>query len=158
MEAFESISHELLTLINEWEPKLLALRENVIMEKRNSQNRTVKQIIGHMCDSATNNTHRVVHLQYQESPLVYPNYATNGNNDRWIAIQNYQEEDWDDLIQMWKYLNIHYAHIIKFIDIKKLGNEWISGPGKKVSLEEMVIDYPRHFRLHLQEMQELIDQ
>ena len=59
---------------------------------------------------------------------------------------------------MWKYLNIHYAHIIKFIDIKKLGNEWISGPGKKVSLEEMVIDYPRHFRLHLQEMQELIDQ
>jgi hypothetical protein len=158
MKTFESISQELLLLIEEWEPRLLSLPKNIRTGMRNSQNRTIKQILGHMCDSATNNTHRVVHLQYQESPLVFPNYATFGNNDRWIAIQNYQEEDWFDLIQMWKYLNRHYAYIIRFIDPEKLKNVWISGPEKEISLEEIVIDYPRHYKLHMKEIQALIHQ
>jgi hypothetical protein len=157
MKTFESISQELLLLIEEWESKLLALPEEIFNNRRNSQNRTIKQIIGHMCDSATNNTHRVIHLQYQESPLTYPNYATFGNNDRWIAIQNYQEEDWNDLVMLWKYLNIHYAHIIKFIDETKLQNIWLGGEGYEITLEEMVIDFPRHFILHLKEIQDLID-
>ena len=98
MDKFESIGEELLSLIEEWEPKLSALGNDVITERRNSQNRTIKQITGHMVDSAsTNNTHRIVHLQYQESPLIFPDYANLGNNDRWIAIQNYQEEEWNDL-------------------------------------------------------------
>ena len=42
---------------------------------------------------------RIVHLQYRESPLRFPNYASDGNKDRWIAIQNYQEEDWNLLVQ-----------------------------------------------------------
>lgn len=158
MKTFESISKELASLIELWEPKLLALSEDIISKRRNSQNRTIKQILGHMCDSATNNTHRVVHLQYQESPLVYPNYATFGNNDRWIAIQNYQEEDWKLLVQLWKYLNLHYAYIIQHIETTKLKNIWLGGVDEEVSLEEMVEDFPRHFKLHLQEIQQLIDQ
>ena len=89
MDKFEAISEELLLLIKKWQPKLSALGDDVISERRNSQNRTIKQITGHMVDSATNNTHRIVHLHYQESPLIFPCYATHGNNDRWIAIQNY---------------------------------------------------------------------
>ena len=158
MKSFELISRELLSLINEWEIKLLELPSDVIHNRRNIQHRTIKQIVGHMCDSATNNTHRIVHLQYRESPLVYPNYASYGNNDRWIAIQHYQEEDWTNLVQMWKYLNMHYAHIIQYIDDKKLKQVWISGPEKEISLEEMVIDFPRHFKLHLHEIEELIGQ
>ena len=157
MKSFESIGDELLSLINEWETKLLELSSVVIHNRRNAQHRTIKQIIGHMCDSATNNTHRIVHMQYRESPLVYPNYASYGNNDRWIAIQHYQEEDWTNLVQLWKYLNMHYAHIIRYIDNTKLKHVWISGPDREISLEEMVIDFPRHFKLHLREIQELID-
>jgi len=54
-----------------------------------SQYRNIKQILGHKIDSASNNTHRIVYLQYRESPCDYPNYATKGNNDKWIAIQDY---------------------------------------------------------------------
>lgn len=157
MKIFESISNEIVLLIEEWEPVLSALPEDVIKKRRNKQERTIKQILGHMCDSASNNTHRVVHLQYQESPFAFPNYATFGNNDRWIAIQNYQEEDWETLIRLWKYLNIHYAHIIKYIDSTKLKNVWLGGKGYEISLEEMIVDFPRHFKLHLQEMKELIE-
>ena len=156
MNQFESISRELLSLIEEWEPKLLALSNDVITERRNSQNRTIKQITGHMVDSASNNIHRVVHLQYQPSPLTFPNYATFGNNDRWIAIQNYQQEDWNDLVQLWKYSNIHYAHVIRYINAEKLNNVWISGLDEEISLEAMVVDFLRHFKLHLNEIDELV--
>jgi hypothetical protein len=158
MKTFESISSELSSLVRAWEPKLQSLDHDTVSNRRNNQNRTIRQILGHMCDSATNNIHRVVHLQYQESPLVYPNYASMGNNDRWIAIQHYQEETWKLLLQLWKYLNLHYVYIIQYVDTTKLKNVWISGPGKEVSLEDMVVDYLRHFRLHLKEIQELIDQ
>ncbi len=68
MDKFEAISKELLSLIKEWEPKLSALSNDVISERRNSQNRTIKQITGHMVDSATNNTHRIVHLHHRKVP------------------------------------------------------------------------------------------
>lgn len=156
MNEFETISQELLTLTDEWETKLLKLSNDVITERRNSQNRTIKQIVGHMVDSVSNNTHRVIHLQYQESPLIFPDYANFGNNDRWISIQNYEEKEWNDLVQLWKYANKHFVHVINNINIEKLDNEWISGLNEKVSLKAMVIDFPRHFKLHLNEINELL--
>jgi hypothetical protein len=157
MNEFESIVQKLLSLIGEWEPKLSALDEVVISERRNSQNRTVKQIVGHMVDSASNNTHRIVHLQYQQSPLVFPDYANLGNNDRWIAIQNYQDEKWNDLVQLWKYTNIHITHVIRNINTEKLDNVWLSGLNQEISLKAMVVDFPRHFKLHCDEISELIN-
>jgi hypothetical protein len=102
----------------------------VIAGRRNRQNRTIKQIVGHMVDSASNNTHRVVHLQYQPSPLIFPCYASHGNNERWIAIQNYQAEDWHDLVRLWKHSNLHFAHVIAHMNPEKLENVWISGSTK----------------------------
>jgi hypothetical protein len=152
-----SISQEILTLIDEWEPKLALLPVETITHPRNSQNRSIKQILGHLIDSTSNNTHRVIHLQYQTTPFEFPNYATNGNNDRWIAIQDYQNEDWQNMICLWKYSLLHFCHIIKNVDDKKLDNEWISGPDKKITLKTMVIDFNRHLKLHLGEIKELID-
>jgi len=154
---FKPITNRLSALIDEWELKLQELLNNVISERRNTQNRTIKEILGHMNDSASNNLHRIVHLQYQKSPLQFPNYAINGNNDRWIAIQDYQHENWNNLIQLWKYHNWHLVHVIKNINPEKLENEWIASPDKMITLKEMVIDYLKHFELHLDEIDELIN-
>jgi len=157
MNKFESICQELLSLVKQWETKLLTLPVDIINERQNSQNRTIKQITGHMVDSASNNIHRIIHLQYQESPLVFPDYANLGNNDRWIAIQNYQEEEWNSLVKLWKYANMHIVHVIQNINTEKLGNIWISALNEEISLEAMVVDYPKHFKLHLDEINELIN-
>ena len=156
MENTNSVSQEIITLTIDWEPILKSLSAETISQRRNSQNRTIKQILGHIIDSASNNTHRIVHLQYQPSPLIFPNYATFGNNDRWIAIQDYQNEDWNILVQLWKYSLLHICHVIKNVKADKLTCEWISGPGEKVNLESMIIDFPRHLKLHLSEISELI--
>lgn len=157
MDTFNTNNQEIISLIAEWEPKLMALDSVIISQRRNRQNRTIKQILGHMVDSASNNTHRVIHLQYQSSPLIFPDYANNGNNDRWIAVQNYQSEDWGNLVQLWKYSNLHFVHVVENVDLSKLNNEWITALNDHVTLESMITDYLRHFQLHLSEIQELID-
>jgi len=156
MNEFTSISKELELLLLKWEPILLSIPNETLTQRCNIQNRTIKQILGHLVDSTSNNTHRVVHLQYQKSPLVFPNYATYGNNDRWISIQNYQDEDWQNLVQLWKYSTLHFCHTIRNMNSVKLSCEWISGPEKKVSLQDMVIDFPKHFLLHLDEIEALM--
>ena len=157
MDEIKTNSQELFHLINEWEPRLISLQNDFISGRRNKQNRTIKQILGHLIDSASNNTHRIIHLQYQPSPLVFPDYANLGNNDRWIAIQSYQTENWYDLVQLWKYFNLHIIHVIDHVDHEKLDNEWITALGDHVSLREMIQDYLRHFKLHLDEINELIN-
>lgn len=155
---FSDITIGILQGLDVWTPILINLSENTIMNKRNNQSRTVKQILGHMVDSASNNTHRIVHLQYQDSPFSFPNYATHGNNDRWIAIQNYQNENWYDLVQHWKYSHLHLIHVIFSVSQDKMDNEWISeSECGNIKLKDMITDFLRHFNLHLSEIQELID-
>jgi hypothetical protein len=157
VDEFKENNQLLLKLLKEYEPKLMTLSNDVITLRRNSQNRSVKQILGHMVDSASNNIHRIIHMQYQASPLIFPDYANLGNNDRWIAIQNYQDENWENLIQLWKYSNLHFVHVINNVNPEKLDNFWISALNDKVSLRDMILDYLRHFELHLKEIDELIE-
>jgi len=156
MNGFNKITTELRELTNGWESKLMSIPEGILASRHNIQDRTIKQILGHMVDSASNNTHRIIHLQYQPSPLIFPDYANLGNNDRWISIQHYQSENWHDLVKLWKYSNLHFAHVIDHLDIAKLGNVWITALHVNVTLEKMVTDYLPHFKLHLTEIEQLI--
>ena len=156
MNPFEPSCQSVLELINKWEPRLSILPEDVICRRFNRQKRSIRQILGHLVDSASNNTHRIVHLQYRESPVSYPNYATEGNNDRWIAIQDYQHENWHDLIQLWKYSNLHLVHVIRQVNLSKLSNQWQSSETQLISLQENIETYLPHLELHLSEISELI--
>jgi hypothetical protein len=158
MDLFSTNNARLLELLESWEPRLLTLPEETITMHRNTQHRNIKQIVGHMIDSASNNTHRIIHLQYNANPLIYPDYANLGKNDIWIAIQNYQDENWYDLVKLWKYSNRHIVHVIKNVIPEKLGNIWISSLKEEVTLHDMISDYLRHFELHIAEIQELLDQ
>jgi hypothetical protein len=156
MISTSDITTEISSIIEEWQPLLTSLPREIITGRRNSQNRTIKQILGHMIDSTSNNIHRIVHLQNQQSPLIFPNYATFGNNDRWIAIQDYQNEEWMNMIQLWKYSLLHLCHVIRNVDHSKLNNEWIAGPDEMVTLEAMINGFTGHLKLHLSEIDQLI--
>ena len=60
-----------ITQVIEAEEKLLSsLPVEVITQRRNRQNRTIKQILGHLIDSASNNHQRMVRLQYSKDLLL----------------------------------------------------------------------------------------
>ncbi len=152
---FSSITNAILRAVETWEPELLQLPESVITGPRNWQNRSIKQILGHLIDSAANNHQRMVRLQYNQV-LVFPDYQQD--NDLWIALQDYQNADWHGLIQLWKQYNLHIIQVIHSIDQSTLDNYWHNFEGTPVSLRQMIEGYPAHLELHLNEIRELINQ
>jgi hypothetical protein len=96
----------------------------------------------------------MIRMQYNTN-LTFPDYRQD--NDLWIAIQDFQNENWSDLVQLWKYFNLHMVQVIKSVDPSKLDHCWHDFEGTKVTLQQMIDGYLWHIDLHLAEIQELID-
>lgn len=151
---FSAITNGISSVIESEENILRTLPIDVITQRRNRQNRTIKMILGHLVDSASNNQQRMVRLQYSKYLLVFPDYRQD--NDLWIALQDYQNEDWQNLISLWKYFNLHMIHLIQSVDNSKLDSYWCDFEGTKVTLQEMIEGYLDHLHLHINEIHELM--
>lgn len=165
MNRFNDIIEEIQNIILQEEPILRSLSEDIITSRFNRQNRSIKMLIGHLIDSASNNHQRMVRLQYaprcghsmpntEMGMLVFPDYTQD--NDLWLELQNYQQENWDTLLSLWKYYNFHICQIIRSVDETKLKNYWIDYEGCRVTLQDMIIGYTNHLNLHLEQIHELI--
>ena len=53
---FSNVTNGILRYIDTWEQKLIDLPVDTITKKRNKQNRTIKQILDHLVDSAAVDT------------------------------------------------------------------------------------------------------
>lgn len=154
-EIFGELRKEIVILVDAWSSKLPDLPLEIVSDRRNSQNRTIRQILGHLVDSAVNNHHRIVRLQYVDN-LEFPDYRQD--NDRWIAIQNYQEEDWTQLVSFWKLYNLHMVHIIKSVNKDCLHHTWHDFEGTRETLSTIIEGYLWHLNLHLKEIEDLLNQ
>ena len=139
---FSKVTEGIYNVIETEEKVLISLQEETITLKRNKQNRTIKQILGHLIDSASNNHQRMVRLQYCKDLLFFPDYRQD--NDLWIALQDYQNEDFHNLIQLWKFFNLHIIQVIKSVDQTRLDSYWCDFEGTKVTLQDMIEGYLYH--------------
>lgn len=153
--SFGHVIREIRRIAFEWEDKLIGLPQDVTIARLNRQGRNIKMIIGHLIDSASNNHQRMVRLQYT-SNLVFPDYTMQ--NDQWISIQQHQEENWEEMLHLWKYFNLHIAHIISHTDPGWLNNIWIDENRDPVSLREIILNYLAHLSLHIKEIKALVSQ
>ena len=64
MFPYQDIIHGIEQLMAQEIPFLLSLSEEQVSTRRNRQQRTVKMLVGHLIDSASNNHQRLVRLQY----------------------------------------------------------------------------------------------
>ena len=146
-------------------PLLLSFSEEQVNVKRNSQNRTVKMLVGHLIDSASNNHQRMVRLQYaprcghsmpntEMGMLIFPDYTQD--NDLWLEIQDYQHEDWQTLVMLLKLYNRHICHVIRSVDESKTNNYWLDYEGSRVTLDAMIRGYINHLNLHFSQIHELL--
>lgn len=164
---FTQVTDNILSAIEREEPILRSLAEEVITTRLNHQHRSIKMLIGHLIDSASNNHQRMVRLQYaprvghcipngERGMLVFPDYTQD--NDLWIQLQDYQHEEWDTLITLWKYYNLHICQVIKSVDESKLDNYWLDYEGSQVTLRAMIEGYMGHLDLHLGQIHDLINE
>jgi hypothetical protein len=137
-----------------------ASRLNEISEQQSAIPRSAdkwspKEIIGHLIDSATNNHQRFVRAQFTDE-LVFAGYE----QENWVRVQNYQGEDWTDLVQLWKLYNQHILHLVSLIpedtrmrlrnkhNLHQIASDTIS-ENEPVTLDYFIRDYLDHMKKHL---------
>jgi len=104
-----------------------------------------KEILGHLCDSATNNHHRFIRIQFEEQPFVVVPYKQND----WVSIQDYQNMPTNDVIGFWTTINRQILRVISKIPEVKLSYLCDVGNNKFFTFSELIEDYLRHMDHHL---------
>ncbi len=108
---------------------------------------SAKEVIGHLIDSAANNTQRFVRAQ-ETGALVFPGYA----QDHWVRSQGYQAGEWQDLVAFWRMFNHHVGRVIRCIPPESFAIPCTIGDGPPVTLGFLVEDYLAHLRHHLEQI------
>ena len=162
---YSEVINAIRFILEKEEPVLINLSEDVITNRFNSQGRSIKMLLGHLIDSASNNHQRMVRLQYaprggysipngERGLLVFPDYTQD--NNLWLQLQDYQNEDWNTLVQLWKFYNLHIIQVIQSVDESKLNNYWLDYEGNQVTLHDMIVGYTGHLELHIGHIHELM--
>jgi len=103
---------------------------------------TLKEMIGHLIDSATNNHQRFMRLQL-EAVLTFPIYDA----EEWKNVTKITVFDYTTLITLWKTYNGLLLHLVAKVDPKTLDHIW-RRPDKDITLEALIHDYFVHLELH----------
>jgi hypothetical protein len=123
---------------------------------------SIKEILGHLVDSASNNHRRFVEAQGRED-LVVAGY----DQDAWVRLQRYQEAPWRDTIALWVAFNHHLMHVVRTTPADLLERPrgrhnldeaaWQRVPkSEPVTLEWFVRDYVGHLEHHLAQIRALL--
>ncbi len=106
---------------------------------------SLREIIGHLIDSASNNHQRIVRLQISDL-LDFPQYDC----EQWISIQKYNSFDWEFLVTLWYHYNGLILRIINGIDGEQLQNIWVKDEDNSITLEELIRQYYIHLEKHME--------
>jgi hypothetical protein len=149
----KNLSNELNEAVNIFYEKYKDMNDEIALKRPGDDTWTLKEIIGHLIDSASNNHQRFVRLQIVDE-LVFPGYAED--NTKWLQIQRYNEMNFFDLLSLWKQFNVLLGNIIEKADVSRLDNCWIKPDGDSKTLKELMIDYVRHLKDHIQHFEETL--
>lgn len=97
------------TVVNATE-RLRAIPAEESARKSSPDKWSIKEVLGHLIDSAANNHQRFVRAQFTDD-LVFPGYE----QEKWVNAQRYNEEAWSDMVQLWSSYNLHLLHVISAI-------------------------------------------
>ncbi|MFN0158743.1 MAG: DinB family protein [Bacteroidota bacterium] len=142
-----SIAKQLKDIVTTAKPRLLSIPEARASEKLYPDKWSIKQILGHLIDSAANNHQRMVRMQETTNigNLTYEQI-------HWVESQQYQSEPWEDVVSLWCSYNTHIAHVIINVDASTLGNLCDMGYDEPATLKFVIEDYVRHVQHHLDQI------
>lgn len=135
-------------LVAEYTTKFSAIPGEAFIAKPAPGKWSKKEIIGHLIDSAQNNIQRFVRAQYTDKPhVVY-------HQDEWVAEQNYQQYNREDLIALWALLNKHICVILASMPVEMYSRQVNVGKEeqKLVTLQFLAEDYVAHHLHHIKQI------
>jgi DinB superfamily len=140
-------SMHLFDIIQKARIELEAIDEESASTKTIDGKWSIKEIIGHLIDSAANNHQRFVRLQNAAEDV-----NIRYDQEFWVNVQAYQSEKWVDLVDLWYYYNKHLSHVMANLNQAMLDNKCDMGYSEQKPLEFVVKDYIRHLEHHLKQI------
>lgn len=148
-----------MSLVGKAKDEILALVDEALVEfkrisdadwdfKLNPDKWSKKELLGHLIDSASNNLRRLIVAQYEQgTKIIY-------DQDKWVAYQNYQQMNVDDVKTLWRLLNHQLAVVVSRIPQSKLDYTCDTGIGKAEvhSLVYFIEEYIVHLKYHLKQI------
>lgn len=131
-------------IINDCTKKFNAMSAHAWSEKKYEDKWSKQEILGHLCDSAMNNLRRFVVTQYEQNSLIIY------EQDAWVAAQDYQSENYQNIIVLWKLLNEQIIRIIKKIPQEKLNN--VCKSPDEHTIIWLIEDYVKHLNHHINQI------
>ena len=102
----KSITAQLQKIITDYPAKLKLISQEEFVHKPHANKWSKIEILGHLVDSAQNNIRRFIVAQYETSPyIIY-------EQDKWVAISDYQHAYAQELIDLWSLLNKQVCRIL----------------------------------------------
>ena len=134
---------------------LATLPESVVSWRPSATAWSIKEIIGHLIDSAAHNHQRFVRAELQ-ADLVFPGY----DQDDWVRAQAYHSAPWGPLLTLWQSYNLHLARVMATMpasirerrrethNFHQIGFRSFSAD-RPVTLDDLMEDYVLHLEHHL---------
>jgi hypothetical protein len=153
---------ELRAVVDSSAADLLALPPEVAARKPAAGGWSIKEVVGHLIDSAANNHQRFVRAQWQED-LVFIGYA----QEEWVAAQQYQQAPWTELVVLWREYNRQLARVMTAVPahirhrVHARHNldaiAWMPvAATTSTTLDYLMCDYVAHLRHHLRQIDRLL--
>jgi hypothetical protein len=143
----QTIARDLEALVTLHTPALKQIPADTLLNKPLPGKWSKQEIIGHLIDSAQNNIRRFVVAQYEENPAI------TYNQDKWVAVANYQQQPSQQIIELWALLNLHLYHILHTMPDES--TQRIATTGAPHTLEWLAEDYVKHLKHHLHQVLDL---
>ena len=154
----EDVLEEFVRTVEEASARMLSMTEAESRVPLADEKWSAKETLGHLIDSASNNHQRLVRAQFKED-LVFQGYE----QDAWVRVQAYQDEPWPLLVNLWKFYNLHLAHVCRRApeserlrarrehNLHEIG--WVPVAAEEpATLEYMMRDYVAHLKNHLRQI------
>ena len=154
----EDVLEDFVRTVEEASARLSSLTDEEASARRAGGAWSAKEVLGHLVDSASNNHQRFVRAQFAED-LVFAGYE----QDAWVRAQRYADEPWPLLVNLWKFYNLHLAHVMRHApeDVRRrprlrhnlhvIGFAPVSAD-EPSTLEHLMRDYVAHLKHHLRQI------
>lgn len=148
----QNIDSDLNTTVQSFYQKYKKIDDKKASIRPEANEWSLKEIIGHLINSASNNHQRFVGLQFV-TEMVAPEH--HKFQIEWIGVERFNDLSLADLLLLWKQYNIFLAHLIDKVNPEKLNNV-LAMPDKKQTLEFLIGDYYRHLKDHLVQFEQTL--
>ena len=145
------LASDIEKVINAALTEFTGLSDDAVRRHPTTKGWLVKEIIGHLIDSASNNHQRWVRLQISDR-LRFPDYAHD--NESWVRVQRYEEQSWEALLGLWRQFNLHLSAIVRGVKKESLQNAWVVDEETSFSLGELMVDYLQHLNVHIEQIRD----